>query len=52
MAKLHLIRPGRKSIEEIKAISDPVAHVRAAAEYFSFPPMAVPPGFVPEAGLL
>ena len=52
MAKLHLIRPGRKSIEEIKAISDSVAHVMAAAEYFSFPPMTVPAGFVPETALL
>ena len=52
MAKLHLIRPGRKSIEEIKSISDPVAHVMAAAEYFSFPPMTVPSGFVPETALL
>ena len=52
MAKLHLIKPGRKSIEEIKAISDPVAYVRAAAEYFSFPPMTVPSGFTPEKALL
>ena len=52
MAKLHLIKPGRKSIEEIRQISDPVEHVRAAAEYFSFPPMTVPSGFTPEGGLL
>ena len=52
MAKLHLIKSGRKSLEEIKAISDPVAHVRAAADYFAMPPMVVPPGYVPESGLL
>ena len=52
MAKLHLIKPGRKSIEEIKQISDPVEHVRAAADYFSFPPMTVPASFTPEKGLL
>ncbi len=51
---LHVIRPGtnRKSIGEIKAISDPAQRVLAAADYFSMPPMAVPGGFVPDESLL
>ena len=51
---LHVIRPGtnRKSIGEIKAISDPAQRVLAAADYFSMPPMAVPGGFVPDETLL
>ena len=51
---LHIIRPGtnRKSIGEIKAISDPAQRVLAAADYFSMPPMAVPGGFVPDESLL
>jgi len=52
MAKLHLIKPGRRSLDEIKAITDPVLHALAAAEYFDLPPMTVPIGFVPDAGLL
>ncbi len=51
---LHLIRPGgrRRSIGEIKAISDAAERVLAAAEYFSMPPMAVPATFVPDEPLL
>ena len=51
---LHVIRPGtnRKSIGEIKAISDPTQRVLAAADYFSMPPMVVPGGFVPDESLL
>ena len=51
---LHIIRPGanRKSIGEIKAISDPAQRVLAAADYFSMPPMSVPGGFVPDESLL
>ena len=51
---LHVIRPGtkRKSIGEIKAISDPAERVLAVADYFSMPPMAVPGGFVPDESLL
>ena len=52
MGKFHIIRPGRKSIEEIKAIADPVEQALAAAEYFNMSPMVVPPNFAPEAGLL
>jgi len=52
MSKLHIIRPGRKSIEEIKALSNPVELALAAADYFSFPPFTVPPTFVPEESLL
>lgn len=49
---LHVIRPGRRTIAEIKAISDPVQRVLAAADYFSMPPLALPQGFVPEDALL
>ena len=50
--KLHIIKPGaRKSIEEIKAITDPAEHALAAAEYFAMPPMTVPAAFLPETGL-
>ncbi len=51
---LHIIRPGtnRKSIGEIKSISDPAQRVLAAADYFSMPPMSVPGGFVPDESLL
>ena len=52
MAKLHVIRSGRRTIEEIKAIGDPVEQALAAADYFSMPPMVVPPTFAPESGLL
>ncbi len=54
MAKLHLIKPSRapRTIDEIRAISDPSEYALAAADYFSLPPMTVPPSFVPEAGLL
>ena len=49
---LHVIRPGRRTVAEIKAISDPVQRVLAAADYFSMPPLALPPGFVPDEALL
>ncbi len=49
---LRLIKPGRRPISEIKAISDPIQRVLAAADYFSMPPMALPQGFVPEESLL
>ena len=51
---LHVIRPGtkRKTIGEIKAISDPAERVLAAADYFSMPPMSVPGAFVPDESLL
>ena len=54
MAKLHLIRPNktRRTIEEIKAITDPVEHTLAAAEYFSMAPMTVPGTFAPDEALL
>lgn len=54
---LHVIRPAgnaakRRSITEIRAISDPAERVLAAADYFSMPPMSVPPSFVPDESLL
>ena len=50
---MKLIRPSvRRTIESIKAITDPVEHVLAAAEYFSLPPMALPATFTPDAALL
>ena len=49
---LHVIRPGRRTVAEIKAISDPVQRVLAAADYFSMPPLALPPGFMPDEALL
>ncbi len=52
MAKLHAIRPGNKTLEEIKALANPVEYVLSAAEYFSLPPMVVPSGFVPAESLL
>ena len=52
MAKLHVIKPGRRSIEEIKAISDPAEHALAAAEYFAMPPMTIPSTLTPDISLL
>lgn len=49
---LRLIKPGRRPISEIKAISDPIQRVLAAADYFSMPPMALPQGFIPEESIL
>ncbi|MBR2356199.1 MAG: type II/IV secretion system protein [Kiritimatiellae bacterium] len=53
MAKLHLIKPAaRRSIEEIRSITDPAERALAAADHFSMPPMTVPPGFAPDQSLL
>ena len=49
---LHVIRPGRKTIAEIKGISDPVARVLAAADYFSMSPMVIPVGLTPSDEML
>lgn len=50
---LHVLKKlGRRSIAEIKAIADPVQRVLAAADYFSMPPLALPPGFMPDEALL
>ncbi len=40
------------SAAEIKAIADPEKQTLAAAEHFSMPPLAVPPGFLPDISLL
>ena len=42
----------RKTIEEVRAITDPAEHAIAAAEYFGMAPMSVPSGYVPEGLLL
>ena len=42
----------RRTIEEVRAITDPAEHAIAAAEYFGMAPMTVPSGFVPEGALL
>ena len=42
----------RKTIEEVRAITDPVEHAIAAAEYFGMAPMSVPSGYVPEGSWL
>ena len=52
MAIIHYRKPARRSIEEIKAITDPAQYALAAAEYFDFAPMTVPPSFAPEQSLL
>jgi len=55
MAKLHVIRPGQKTaktIDEIRALTDPAEHALAAADYFSLPPMTVSQTFVPDPSLL
>ena len=43
---------GRKTIDEIKAITDPVEYALAAADYFSIRPVTIPQSFLPETGLL
>ena len=50
MAILHLHK--RRTIEEVKAITDPAEHAIAAAEYFGMAPMSVPGGYTPETGML
>ena len=50
MAIIHLHK--RRTIEEVRAITDPAEHAIAAAEYFGIAPMVVPSGFTPDSGLL